>query len=278
MAEIIKIADITNPACIKTGKMSMDELREKAEALALVYNDCVQSGNFAPKMEHPVVNPDGSQDVETVLIDDLMNNTVAEYTSRSCDACFAVLMANENPMLAACIMLQYPSIRIVDKRDENKIPIRTIEDAEKYIDLLRLHKKVNGGIGNDKNWHLMIEKLNLLMTAQKAIDLGINPKSVNDSYAMSDIAKAIDLGKTPTSKTNILKTVQMVVSAMIGEEYKATSHDVNFLFSVYSKKNRKALTVSCANHKYMRQYVLEICHRIVTGASYELDYKKIKNA
>ncbi len=133
-----------------------------------------------------------------------------------------------------------------------------------------------GGIGKDPQWAAMVEKLNFLMTAQKAVDLGIDPKAVNDSYAMSDIARQIDMGKTPTSKTNILKTVQAIVTAMIGEEYKAVSHDVNFLMSVYSRKNRKALTVSCANHKYMRQYMMEICHRIVEGKSYALDYKQIR--
>ena len=89
--------------------------------------------------------------------------------------------------------------------------------------------------------------MNFLLTAQKAVDLGIDPKAVNDSYAMSEIAREFDMGKNPTSKTNLLKTLQTVITAMLGEQYKATSHDVNFLMSVYSKKNRKALTVTCAN-------------------------------
>lgn len=279
MAEVIKIADLT-PECIMTGKLTKDDLRAKAEALTQVYNDQVQSGNFAPRMEHPTAEKDKDENpiIETVLVDDVIQLAVNEYTNIARDECFEILVAAEDPMLAAVLMLEYPTIRIVDKKDENKTPVRTIEDSTKYIDLLKLHKKVNGGIGKDKNWHLMIEKLNLLMTAQKAIDLGIDPKSVNDSYAMSDIAKQIDLGKNPTSKTKILETVQIVVTAMIGENFKAKSHDVNFLFSVYSKKSRKALTVSCANHKYMRQYMMEICHRIATNGSYALDYKKIKNA
>jgi len=278
MAEVIKITEF-EPAAIKVGKLTLPELREKAESLAKVYNDQVQSGNFAPKMEHPTgdKNPDETPVVEIVLIDDVMNNVVGEYTSISRDNCFETLMTAEDPMLAAVKTLEYPTIRIVDKKDENKTPIRSIEDSSKYIDLLKLHRKVKGGIGKSDNWHLVIEKLNLLMTAQKAIDLGINPKSINDSYAMSDLAKAIDLGQNPTSKTKILATVQSVVTAMIGEEYKAKSHDVNFLLSVYSKKSRKALTVTCANHKYMRQYMMEICHRIVTNGSYAIDYKKVKN-
>jgi len=63
---------------------------------------------------------------------------------------------------------------------------------------------------------------------------------------------------------------------MIGEDYKAITHDVNYILAVYSKKGRKALTVTASNHKQMRQIIMEICHRIVTGGRYDIDYKKIK--
>ena len=116
----------------------------------------------------------------------------------------------------------------------------------------------------------------MLLTAQKAQDLGLDPKVVNDSFAMSNIAREIDLGKSPTSKTNILKTLQSIITAMLGEGYKATSHDVNFLMSTYSKKNRKALTVTTANHKTLRGLLAEICHRIVTDKQYAVDYKAVK--
>lgn len=238
-----------------------EELRAKAEELVLSYNDAVQTGDFntAAKLNTEI------------------EQAVNEYTSIAREECFKKLAATDDPMLAAVKELSFMTIRARDtKAGDEKIPVRVIEDSEKAIDLLKLHKSVKGGIGKDEKWAAMIEKLNFLLTAQKAVDLGINPKTVNDSYAMSDIARQIDMGKTPTSKTNILKTVQSIVTAMIGEEYKAVSHDVNFLMSVYSRKNRKALTVSCANHKYMRQYMMEICHRIVEGKTYSLDYKQIK--
>jgi hypothetical protein len=61
---------------------------------------------------------------------------------------------------------------------------------------------------------------------------------------------------------------------MIGEEYKPVSHDVNYLMTIFAKKNRKALSVTCANHRYMRNYIMEICHRIVSGESYDVQFKK----
>lgn len=258
------------------------EIREKAEALITEYNEAVQNGNFAPTIEVPKTDASGNptDDKETVLLREVIEQLVNEHTAIAREECFAALKATADPMLEAVKQLTFSTIRIVDKKvgeDKQKIPVSSIEDSEKAIDLLKLHKYVGGdGIGKDKNWAYKVEKLNFLMTAQKAVDLGINPKEVHNSYAMSDISKQIDLGKTPTSKTNILKTVQAIVTAMVGEEYKATSHDVNFLMSVYSRKNRAALTVTCANHKYMRQYMAEICHRIVLDKSYALEYKRVK--
>lgn len=237
------------------------ELRTKAEELVKVFNDAIQSGNFEVSYK----------------TDEEIQETVNEYTSIARDECFSECAAAENPMLEAIKRLSFQTIGTKDsKKGDEKIPVREIIERERAIDLLKLHKAVEGGIGADKNWVHIAEKLNFLLTAQKAVDLGINPKEINDSYAMSDIAKQIDMGKTPTSKTNILKSLQTVITAMLGEEVKATSHDVNYLMSVYSRKNRKALTVTCATHKYFRGYLAEICNHIVTGNSYEVDYKRAR--
>lgn len=237
------------------------ELRERADKLVKVYNDDIQSGRYD----------------KAVRVNDAITKIVNEYTSVARNECFEECAAAENPMIEAITRLRFTTIATKDtKKGDEKIPVREIIERDKPIDLLKLHKSVEGGIGADKDWSYRAEKLNFLLTAQKAVDLGIDPKAIHDSYAMSQIARDLDMGKTPTSKTNILKVLQTVITAMLGEGVKATSHDVNFLMSVYSRKNRKALTVTCANHKYFRGYIAEICNHIVTGAPYELDYRKIK--
>ena len=240
------------------------ELRELVEAQVKNYNDAIQNGKYE----------------EAMKADEAITQTVNEYTSIAREECFEECMKAENPMLEAVIRLTFATIGVKDsKKGDEKIPVRELIDKDKAIDLLKLHKAVDGGIGVDKNWSHIAEKLNFLLTAQKAVDLGVKPeklKEIHDSYAMSEIAKQFDMGKTPTSKTNLLKTLQTVITAMLGEEIKATSHDVNFLLSVYARKNRKALTVTCANHKYFRGYLAEICNHIVTGNDYEVDYKRAK--
>ena len=238
------------------------ELKSEAEALVKDYNEAIQNGKFedATKAESAAIEK------------------INEYTGVVRDMCFEDCKNTDNPMLAAVQTLSYVTIGVKDEqKGDDKVPVRSIVDKERQIDLLKLHKYC-GSIGADENWVHIAQKLNFLLTAQKAVDLGLNPKDVHDSYAMSEIARQFDMGKNPTSKTNLLKSLQAVVSAMLGADYKATSHDVNYLMSVYSRKNRKALTVTCANHRYFRNYLAEVCHRIVTGKSYELDFKTKKDA
>lgn len=236
------------------------ELKAKAEEHCKLYNEAFQEARFTDASAEEAI----------------ITETVNEYTRIARDGVFQQCKESGDAMLEAVKLLSFETIAVKDdKTDESKIPVRKVEPREKAIDLLKLHKYCEG-IGAQKDWVYRIQKFNMLLTLQKCIDLGVDPKKVNDSYAMSDLARQIEFGKTPTSKTNILKTLQAVVDAMLGEGYKATSHDVNYLLSIYAKKNRKALSVTCANHSYLTRYLAEICHRIVTGESYDVVYKEKK--
>lgn len=244
-------------------------LRAKADEQVKAFNEAFQSGNFT----------------ESVKIEDELTQTVNEYTSEVRKMCFDACKATENPMLTAVTLLSFMTIATKDEKvGEGKVPVRVIVDKERQIDLYKLHKYIDGGIGHDKNWLYIAEKFNALMTVAAAQDIGmkgptgkpITPKEICDSYAMSAIARDIDLGKAPTSDTAMLKQLQVVIAAMIGEEYKVTTHDLKFLKKVYTKKSKKALTITTANHKYLRGYLADICHKLVTGKTYDAEYKRVK--
>lgn len=240
----------------------LTELYEAADHLVKSYNDAMQEGRVD---ELPGIERD-------------LEQAIGEYASVKRQIVFDDCKETDDPMLEAVKRLSYVVIAVRDeKAEDSDIPKRTIVEKEKQIDLLKLHKYCDG-IGADHQWPYMIEKFNFLMTARKADELGIDPQSINDSYAMSEIARDFDLGRNPASKTKILDTLRNIVGAMIGEEYQpiVNSHDVAFLLSIYSRKSRKALTVTCANHKFMRGYVMEICHRVVTGKTYDVEYKVAK--
>ena len=234
------------------------ELETSANEKVKLYNEAYQDGRLKD-----------SADINTDL-----DKIIDEYAGIARSLTYWDCKEAEDPMRFAVEKLTYEIISTKDeKREGVSVLVRTIVKKDKAIDLRNLHEFLNG-IGKDTKWIWMVEKLNCLLTAQKAVDLGINPKEVNDSFAMADIAKEIDLGKTPTSRTNLLRTLNMVVTAMIGKEFKATSHDVAYLMTVYAKKNRKALTVTCANHKALTGIMAEICHRIILDKTYAVDYKK----
>lgn len=243
-------------------RCKMQEIRDGLETKVQEYNAAFQEKKFD----------------EASRLDGEIAESVDEYTGLARVLCFEECKQTGDPMMAAVKKLSFKTIGTHDgKEGEGKIPVRRVIDKEQQIDILKLHNYCQG-IGADHTWPYMVEKFNLLLTAQKAVELGIDPKTVNDSYAMSENARKISMGQTPTSNTQVLKQLRMVISAMIGEEFanKATSHDVNFLKSVYSRKSRKALTVACANNKYLRGYLLEIAHQIVTERGYNLDFKKVK--
>ncbi len=241
--------------------MKLIELKADAELLVKEYNECIQSGKY-----------DLAQKADAKITE-----KVNEYTGTIRDMVFDDCKCSPDPMLTGVTILRFTTIATKDeKQGEDKIPVRSIVEREKPIDLVRLHKHCDG-IGANKEWKHVAQKMNFLLTAQKCKDLGIDPKAVNDSYLMSQTAKDFDMGKNPASNSNLLRTLQIVISAMLGDTYKATSHDVNYLVSIYSKKNNKALSLSCANHTHFISYIAEICHRIVVKKNYDVTYKTRKD-
>ena len=241
-------------------KAKMAELESKADAAIKKYNELLLEGKYDAAVEEE------------------FTQAINEYTSYARRIAFEDCAAAENPMHEACKRLFYPTIKAKDKPVEegSKIKIKDLEPASRVIDLKKLKKHCGGKLGANSDWVYAIEKFNLLLTAQKAKDLGIDPKKIRDSYAMADISREYDLGKNPGSKKNLLDTLTKIVQMMLGDGYKPDETDVNYLMSIYGKKGRRALTVSCANHNHMIQYIQEICHRILTGGKYDVDYKRIK--
>lgn len=242
-------------------KMSKDELRIKAVDLVTSYNEAMTKDSLSAVQE----------------IEDDIAEVIKRYGAVSKDECFSALLRSDDPMLAAVKQLTYRVIKTKDVAIEgSKLKRREIVDAEKAIDLRDLHKKAIHGIGKNPQWVYAVEKMNCLMTFRVCKDLGINPKGVKDNYYMSDFAKQIDLGKTPDSNTAVLKLLTQIVAMMIGGEFKPVSKDVKYLDHIYSKKGKKALAVSCANHGNFTSYIAEICHRIVCNKVYDVEYKVVK--
>lgn len=254
-------------------KKTPEELRAKAEEAFAKANAKVAEYNDAIQNDKPLS--------ELVELRKTIDDALGEYASYKKFLAFERCAATPDPMLAA---IDDPTIEVYkfveEIKDGDKFPTASLNPATRTIDLLQLHKHIKDGIGFDKRWPYIVEALNSKLTARVGAALGLNPEQIMDSYAMSNIARDIELGKNPTSNTNLLKTMRSVVTAMVGEEYgsKVTSHDVAYILECYSKKSRKALTLTVANHKTLRNIMADVCRAVTHGESYAIDYKKVDPA
>lgn len=213
---------------------------------------------------------------EKKTLDEDLEQAIGYFKNTSKAASYAAAKASGDPMKYAVREFFYPVIKVKEDKDkESGIITRSIVDAVAPIDLGDMHKKLNG-IGADKNWLYMAEKLNYYLTIRAAQRVGANIK--HDSMTMKDISREIDLGKNPCSNTNMLRTLQAIITAMLGEGFKATSHDVNYLIDVYANDVKKSKTaISAANHRTLRGYLKKVCYRILNNLKgYDVEQREIK--
>lgn len=205
-----------------------------------------------------------------------LDEIIDEYGKQSKMQTYEAASKSGNAMEYAVKTFFYPVIKVAEKKEKDTdIVIRSIGMAQRPIDLGDLHKRLKG-IGADTKWIYTAEKLNFYLTVRAAQRVGATVKS--DAFRMHEIARDISLGKNPVSNTNMLKTLQTVITEMLGEGYKATSHDVNYLIDVYANDSKKSKTaITAANHKTLRNYLKKVCYRILTGGTgYDVEQKEIK--
>lgn len=244
----------------KTTVRNLAAIKNDIENNVKEYNDVMKAADFN----------------KASSIDEKINDYVKEYSKVAQKNVFESYMLSETPMLDAIKDLIYTVVTVKNGTDEkNKTPMKYIDEKTVYIDLLKMQKYMNKNIGAIDGWQYQIENFNYRMTLGVATELGINVKSINDSYAMDKLARDLKNGKSVVSNTKKLAALQGVIDAMLGEGYKVTSHDVAYLNNIYCKKGKTALTVVCANHRYMRQYIMEIAHRVVCEKEYKVEYKSI---
>ena len=250
-------------------KNKADALRDLAEA--------VENYNKAARLKN--LDDMNKYNSACVAAKNLYNDSVRTIFYAEC-------CNKADPLLEAVKVHSYTGINFRDAKEEDcDFVIRKTYDAEYYVQLSAFNKyaeQVLGhSIGANKDWLHMIEKFTQLMTFYAAQEIGIDPKIVADTYAIRQIAKQIELGETPTSKTQIQKQLQDVVTAMLGESdgelnFKVLTHDAAFIRLLFAKKSRSALTLAASSPKEMNALVAQVCHRIVNGEDYRIEYRKPK--
>ncbi len=218
-----------------------------------------------------------------------LNNEAAElekeYARTAFHAVALELLDNPAPMLAAATALNFETLKHKDAEDENGIKSRKLVTADRPLDFVSLESfftERGKKFGAEAAWVYKVAAFNRLLCMRTAESIGADVKTVAEKFATPTQARDIKLGKTPTSNTQLLKQLQIIIDSMLYEEgekgniYKANSHDVGYLLSLYAKKGRGVLSVAAARPKYLEKLIAEILHRIVTEKAYNIEFKEKK--
>lgn len=206
-----------------------------------------------------------------------------EYVYYSKCIKFDDLLNEADPIAAACREYVYDVLSIKDEQTESLFKPKKVETTQKVIDLIALKKfakqtrKIN--IGSDDEWVDVITGLNYLMTIKAAKELGIDPEEIRNCYRITDMAKEYATVMNNAADTNelVLAWIKNIADMMLSEEHRDPGmQEVMYLNRIWSKKGKKCLQIQVADHKKMVAIVMEICHKLLTGEAYSLDYKRAK--
>lgn len=256
-----------NAAVVSTP--TKESLEAELRALVAKYNKSAKYAEFKTMKE----------------LDKSIEDKLSEYNAQCETDCFKELAAAENPMVAAATMLSYQTLKVRDVSLEDGGSERRVEPAYRAIDPMRLHKSIEGGIGADKLWWSRVERLNTLLTAATAVELGaknngveLDVAKVKETAMMRDESKKLSMhmDKNPKSDKLLLNDLQETIDAMLGTGYTATPYMVAFVRKAHERKARKALTLTSATHKAMRIIMMDLCHQAITKAAFELEFKVAK--
>lgn len=232
-----------------------------------------------------IINDESTKAADIEKLNAETSELEKEYARAAFHATALELLDSPAPMLAAATAPTFETLKHKDKEDENGIKSRELVTAERPLDFVALESFfVERGkkFGAESTWVYKVAAFNRLLCMRTAQSIGADVKTVAEKFATPTQARDIDLGKTPTSNTQLLKQLQMIIDSMLyvegekGNIYKANSHDVGYLLSLYAKKGRGVLSVAAARPKYLEKLIAEILHRIVTEKSYNIEFKEKK--
>ena len=244
--------------------MTMQEIKTALESKALDFNAAALADDYAKQAK---INKD-------------MEPLITAYAKKSKEA----FLESKTSLADAIKAPTYRILKIKDTTDsESGLTTRSIDFADKTIQLNDLCVKFPDSF-RFKNWKAYVEQLNLRLCLLTATKLEL-PKQqiaeIEEKFRMTNGGKSIDLEGTPTSNTQLLKQLRTVINGIMGEEditSKVTSHDVEYLKMVYTSKGRALRSVKTMNSAKLADAILNIMNRVMTGATYSVDYQKSKDS
>lgn len=247
----------------------LESLRKDIEVRITAYNEqIVKKGDFAAMNR----------------IEGEIRDAEAAYAEQQMREVFDWCKHQPEPILAAVERYDYPVLAHRLNREEGVVTeMVLVEDRTKQIDLVKLCK----ALGIAHLWEYKVEKFGNLLCMRAAKELGWSDaqiKQIERLYYCNALSHKEDMGTIPTSNNQIVKLLQQVIDAVLPMDaetgkakYHCNSHDVAYLLMAYTKRNgKKKLTIEVAKNSFVHRLVMDVMHRIVTGAMYDLKYQMKK--
>lgn len=246
---------------------ALQEIRDRIDQQIAKFNEALKANDFA-----------AMNAAETALKEEEKS-----YIETQAIIIYDECKKEKNPVLAAVLAYDFPVYMHRRVMDNGKVTgLEAISDRRRKVDLVKFcqHAQLSDV------WKYKVEKFNELLCLRTAHDLKIPVEEItkiSNTFFMNRLSREEKLGATPTSNTQVLKQLQMVLDAMVmvpredgSNDLRAKSHDVEFLLKCYTKRGRSALSVAVAKHAFLNSLMLDIAHRIATNGVYGVEYKAEK--
>lgn len=265
------------------------EMKREAEGFASEVNKLNRTGGAAV-------------DVEKMRA--ALAESIKDYNDESKMQVFITLRESEAPMKAAIVRLTYPTIKVKAKKDKDSdLETVSVEDGDAQISLIEFYDQASEKVENltpDWRWKSMAEKYNLLLAYKTVKDLqrkldgkkkddetakkiakknNDDVKRLEKKFYIQKVARDIDMGKTPTSNTQIMKGLQDIVNAIIFEDngkggniYKVQKRDIIYILDLRNSR-RTSGCVSLPKFETFATLLMDILHRIVTDSDFTFAYR-----
>lgn len=222
---------------------------------------------------------------KTSTIEEELKLLEAEYAKEKQTDVFVQLKHTPEPLIEAIKKHTYFVVSHKSVREDGILKGFEVNDEKpKIIDLVSFCTFCN----LPTTWRFKVERFNQLLTLRLADELGLKKNQITkifDSFYMNEKAKEVEMGGTPTSNTQMLKQLQMIIDEILFADdgngknsYKANSRDVAYILACHSRRGKKVLNVAVAKNTFMHTLILDVAHRIATGKVYDLEYNMTKKS
>lgn len=241
-------------------------------------------------------------------LEDGLKKAVADAKKDKKDEVYSTLLSFTNPMLEACRVHHYEFPSYIHEKVEGKevglkeaTKVANINPAElsnlilKDAGLKSCRFEKSGVIKNGHSWEYRAEKLAFMLTYVTIKKLGGGQDAVNEflsTYNIRKEAAAVEMkelasreakGETPVSKSQLMKVLQSIVDMLVfdanekgANRVKVITKDVEYLLSMFEKAGRGVGMVDVLKGSKLKDYIFTVCHMIVTGTPYGVNYAKRK--